>query len=102
MDNQTEQPLEDKVYVLTKHEARNDDADEVWFEVLGVYNNKDYAHQQMILDYARIRDEEPNEHDYEIPEDFWNDDWTDDTGATLNQDAYPIYYHWSIKEMEIK
>lgn len=102
MNSQIEQPLVDKVYVLTKHEARNNDSDEVYYVVLGVYNSKEYAHQQMLSDYTSTRDEEPLDYDYDCPEDFWDDDWTDATSATLNQDAYPIYYHWEIKEMEIK
>lgn len=102
MNKQLDEPLVDKVYVLTRHEFRSDDADEQYFNVLGVYNNKDYAHQQMILDYTSIRDEEATEADYAIPEDFWDSDWTDDMHANLRQEDWPLYYSWYIKEMEIK
>lgn len=101
MNKQTDQPLKDKVYVLTRHESRNEDVSDEDFRVLGVYNNKTFAYQQMISDFESIKEEEAEMNDL-TPEDFWDDSYTTSDTGCLEQESFPVYFYWDIKEMEIK
>lgn len=101
MNNQVDQPLKDKVYVLTRHESRNEDVDDEDFRVLGIYNSKTFACEQMLLDFVSVKEEEAEMNEL-TPEDFWNDAYITANTGCLEQDFFPVHFYWDITEMEIK